>query len=66
MINGSTPPPPSAPRTNEDHADDWDSTSKVWTHMVLHLPHTDGGFGVTFNDITKDTVFYTTTSRFVT
>jgi hypothetical protein len=34
-------------------------------HMVLHLSHTDGGFGVTFNDVTKDTVFYTTTSRFV-
>jgi hypothetical protein len=25
----------------------------------------DGGFGVTFNDITKDAAFYTTTSRFV-
>ncbi len=24
------------------------------------------GFGVTFNDVTKDTAFYTTTSRFVT
>ena len=33
--------------------------------MVLHLPHADGGFGVTFNDITKDAAFYTTTSRFV-
>ncbi len=36
------------------------------THMVLHLPNADGGFGVTFNDITKDDAFYTTTSRFVT
>ena len=34
--------------------------------MVLHLPHADGGFGVTFNDTTKDTDFYTTTSHFVT
>ncbi len=33
--------------------------------MVLHLPYTDGGFGVTFNDVTKDAAFYTTTSRFV-
>jgi hypothetical protein len=32
--------------------------------MVLHLSHTEGDFGVTFNDVTKDTVFYTTTSRF--
>ena len=33
--------------------------------MVLHLLHEGGDFGVTFNDITKDTAFYTTTSRFV-
>ena len=33
--------------------------------MVLHLTHAEGGFGVTFNDITKDVAFYTTTSRFV-
>ena len=33
--------------------------------MVLHLPHAGGGFGVTFNDVTKDDAFYTTTSRFV-
>ena len=32
---------------------------------VLHLPHTDGGFGVTFNCVTKDAAFYATTSRFV-
>ena len=25
----------------------------------------EGSFGVTFNDITKDTAFYTTTTRFV-
>ena len=33
--------------------------------MVLHLPHAEGGFGVPFNCVTKDAVFYTTTSRFV-
>ncbi len=33
--------------------------------MVLHLPHAEGGFGVTFNDVTKDAAFCTNTSRFV-
>ncbi len=47
------------------HADGWDAHSKAWAHMVLHLPHADGGFGVTFNDVAKDAAFYTTTSRFV-
>ncbi len=47
------------------HVDDWDTSSKDWAHMVLHLPHVEGGFGVTFNDVTKDAAFYTTTSRFV-
>ena len=42
-----------------------EASSKAWAHMVLHLPHADGGFGVTFNDLTKDAAFYTTTSRFV-
>ncbi len=46
-------------------ADGWDAPSKAWAHMVLHLPHAEGGFGVTFNDVTKDAAFYTTTSRFV-
>ena len=50
----------------KQHADDWDTPSKSWVDMVLHLPYTDGCFGVTFYDITKDTVFYPTTSRFVT
>ncbi len=49
-----------------ERTDGWDTSSKGWTHMVLHLLHTEGGFGVTLNDITKDTAFYTTTSRFVT
>ncbi len=34
--------------------------------MVLHLHPTEGGFGVTFKDVMKDSVFYTTTSRFAT
>ncbi len=46
-------------------ADGWDAASKACAHMVLHLPHEDGGFGVTFNDITMDAAFYITTSRFV-
>ena len=33
--------------------------------MVLHRPHAEGGFGVTFNDVTKDADVYTTTSHFV-
>jgi len=33
--------------------------------MCIHLPHAEGSFGVTFNDVTKDAAFYTTTSRFV-
>ena len=34
-------------------------------YMVLHLPHAEGGFRVTFNDVPKDGAFYTTTSRFL-
>jgi hypothetical protein len=45
--------------------DVWDVSSKVWSHMVLHLPHAVGGYGVTFNEVTKDDSFYTTTSVFV-
>jgi hypothetical protein len=33
--------------------------------MVLHLPHPEGGFGVIFNDVTKDAVFDNNTLRFV-
>jgi hypothetical protein len=50
----------------KQHPDDWDASRKDWTHMVLQLPHTEGGFGVSFNCVTKDAAFYTTTSRFVT
>ena len=49
----------------KQHADGWDAASKDWVHMVLHLPHAEGGFGVPFNCVTKGTAFYTTTSRFV-
>jgi hypothetical protein len=52
-------------RGTKQHADGWDASSKDWTHMVLHLPHAEGGFGVPFNCVTKDAAFYTTTSRFV-
>ena len=47
------------------HADGWDSSSKDWAHMVLHLPHDEGVFGVPFNYVTKHAAFYTTTSHFV-
>jgi hypothetical protein len=52
-------------RDTKQHADGWDSSSKAWAHMVLHLPHADGGFGVTFNDVTKDAAFCTIALRFV-
>ena len=45
----------------KQHADGWDASSKAWAHMVLHLSHAECGFGVTFNDITRGSVFYTTT-----
>jgi hypothetical protein len=50
----------------KEHAGGWDTSRKDWDHMVLHLPHTEGGFGVPFNCVTKDAAFYTTTSLFVT
>ncbi len=50
----------------KQYVDGWDAHSKAWVHMVLHLPHPEGGFGVTFNDVTKDAACYTTTSGFVT
>jgi hypothetical protein len=50
-------------RSPKQHVDGWNTSSKDWAHMVLHLPHTEGGVGETFNCITKDTAFYTTTSR---
>jgi hypothetical protein len=39
------------------HTDGWDTSDKVWSHMVLHLTHREGGFGGTFNDVTKDSKF---------
>jgi len=35
----------------------------VWSHMVL--PHSEGGCGVTCNNVTTDDPFYTSSSRFV-
>jgi hypothetical protein len=52
-------------KVTKQYADGWDTSSKDWAHMVLHLPHAEGGFGVPFNYVTKDAAFYTTTSRFV-
>ncbi len=49
----------------KQHADGWDSSNKDLVRMVLHVPHAEGGFGVTFNDITKDTAFYTSASHWV-
>ncbi len=49
----------------KQQADGRDASSKDWAHMVLHLPHVEGGFGVPFNCVAKDAAFYTTTSRFV-
>ncbi len=36
------------------HTDGWDTSTKDWENMVLHLPNTEGGFGVSFNCVTKD------------
>ncbi len=51
----------------KQHADGWDSSIKDWAHMCIQnrLEDAEDGFGVTFNDVTKDVSFYTTTSRFV-
>ncbi len=49
----------------KQHADGWDTASKDWAHMVLHLPHAEGAFGVPFNCVTKDAAFYATNSRFL-
>jgi hypothetical protein len=49
----------------KQHTDGWDSSNQDWAQMCIHLPHTEGGLGVTFNDVTKDTAFYSTTSHFV-
>ena len=53
-------------KSSKQHTDGWDTSNKVWAHMVLNLSHVQDGFGVTFNDITEDAVFYSTTSHFVT
>ncbi len=52
-------------RGTKQHSDGWDTYRKVWSYLVLHLTHVEGDFSVTFNDVTKDDAFYTTTSHFV-
>jgi hypothetical protein len=52
-------------KDTKQYADGWDASSKDWAHMVLQLPHAEGGFSVPFNCVTKDASFYTTTSRLV-
>jgi hypothetical protein len=49
----------------KQHADGWDAPSRAWAHMCLHFPHAQGGFRVSFNDVSRDAAFYTTSSRFV-
>ena len=49
----------------KQHPDGWDAPRRSLAHMFLHLPHAQGGFGVSFNDVSRDAAFYTTTSRFV-
>ncbi len=41
----------------KQHTEGWDESNKDWAHMVLHLSHDEGGFGVTFNCVTKDAAF---------
>ncbi len=36
-------------KDTKQHADGWDVSRKDWSHMVLHLPHAERGFGVPFN-----------------
>jgi hypothetical protein len=52
-------------RGTKEYVEGWDVVRKTWVHMVLHLPSDEVGFGITFNDVTKNVVFYTTISRFV-
>jgi hypothetical protein len=45
-------------KDTKQHTDGWDTSSKDWAHMVLHLTHAEGGFGVPFKCVTKDVAFY--------
>ena len=51
-------------RGTKQHAGCWDTSTKDWAHGPSFAV-CRGGFGVTFNCVTKDAAFYTTTSRFV-
>ena len=46
----------------KQHKDGWDTHNKAWSHMVLRLSHAEGGFGVTFNDVTKVSHYHSSTS----
>jgi hypothetical protein len=35
----------------KQHGNGWDTPRRAWAHMCLHLPHAQGGFGVSFNDV---------------
>jgi hypothetical protein len=37
----------------KEHTDSWDTSRKDLTHMVLHLPHPEGGYGVTLMMLLK-------------
>ncbi len=39
-------------KITKQHLGGWDRSSQTWTHMVLHLTHSEGGFGVTLNVVT--------------
>jgi hypothetical protein len=43
----------------------WSPTHRAWVDMVLHLPHENGGFGITPNAIARTAAYYTTTARFI-
>jgi hypothetical protein len=36
-------------KDTKHHTDVWDASRKTRTHMVLHLSHAEGGYGVTIN-----------------
>jgi hypothetical protein len=40
-------------KVTKEHTDGWDTSRKDLTHMVLHLPHPEGGSGVTLMMLLK-------------
>ena len=43
----------------------WTQQDRAWVDMVLHLPHEQGGFGVTNNTVSRHAALYASTARFV-